>query len=67
MPPRTRKAKVETTDEFVKIGDRIDVEGNSLAILPDGTVVTIRGWYTIQHEGLHTIDGVEYLAGPAEK
>lgn len=66
MPPRARKAKAktETTDGFVKVGDVIELEsgGNGMAVLPDDTVVTVRQRYQIQHEGLHVIDGVEYLA-----
>jgi hypothetical protein len=60
MPPRARKAK-DTADQFVKVGDVIELEGNGIAVLPDGTAVTTRGRYTVQHEGLHIIDGVEYL------
>lgn len=63
MPPRTRKTAKETTDgQFVKVGDVILLEGNGIAVLPDGSAVTVRQRYTVQHEGLHTIDGVEYLA-----
>lgn len=64
MPPRARKAKAETADGFVKVGDVIELDGggNGLAVLPDDTVVTVRQRYTIQHEGLHVIAGVEYLA-----
>lgn len=57
-----RGKRVSKDDQLVKVGDMIDVDGNDLAILPDGTVVTVRGQYRIQHEGLHTIAGVEYLA-----
>lgn len=65
MPPRTRKAKQETaSDQFVKVGDVIELEdgGNGIAVLPSDVVVTVRQRYTIQHEGLHVIGGVEYLA-----
>lgn len=54
-----RKQKVQT----VQVGDAIDLKGpNGLAVLPDGTVVTCRVRYTVQHEGRHVIDGVEYDA-----
>lgn len=47
----------------VQVGDQIDLKGaNGLAVLPDGTVVTCRGRYTVQHEGRHVIAGVEYDA-----
>lgn len=49
----------------VKVGDRIELEGptrSGLASLPDGTVVTCRNAYTVQHVGRHVIDGVEYNA-----
>lgn len=63
MPPRARKPKDEKDDgQFVKVGDVIELDGNGIAVLPDGTAVTTRGRYTVQHEGLHVIDGVEYLA-----
>lgn len=65
MPPRSRKNVKDTADgEFVKVGDVIGLEsgGNGVAVLPDGSVVTVRQRYTVQHEGLHIIDGVEYLA-----
>jgi hypothetical protein len=62
MPPRARKAKADTADQFVKVGDVIELDGNGIAVLPDGTAVTTRARYTVQHEGLHVIDGVEYLA-----
>ena len=65
MPRRTRKTAAETADgQFVKVGDVIELEtgGNGLAALPDDTVVTVRQRYQIRHEGLHVIDGVEYLA-----
>lgn len=63
MPPRARKAAKETADgQFVKVGDVIELDGNGIAVLPDGTAVTTRARYTVQHEGLHVIDGVEYLA-----
>jgi len=65
MAARSRKPKATTADgQFVKVGDVIELDGggNGLAVLPDDTVVTVRQRYTIQHEGLHTIDGVEYLA-----
>lgn len=48
--------------QAVKVGDQIDLKGNGLAVLPDGMVVTCRGRYTIEHEGRHVIDGVEYDA-----
>lgn len=66
MPPRARKAKDTADEQFVKVGDVIELEGNGIAVLPDGTAVTARQRYTIRHEGLHTIDGVEYLATAAE-
>lgn len=62
MPPRKRKAETTDDGQFVKVGDVIELEGNGIAVLPDGSAVTIRGRYTVQHEGLHVIDGVEYLA-----
>jgi hypothetical protein len=47
----------------VKVGDQIKLDGpNGLAVLPDGSVVTCRTTYTVQHEGRHVIDGVEYNA-----
>jgi hypothetical protein len=53
------KKKAQT----VKVGDQVDLKGpNGLAVLPDGMVVTCRVRYTIQHEGRHVIDGVEYDA-----
>jgi len=64
-----RKSKPDKADGFVKVGDVIELEGNGIAVLPDGSAVTCRARYTIQHEGLHVIDGVEYLAeakAPAE-
>lgn len=75
MPPRTRKTAKETADgQFVKVGDVIELEakegelpGNGIAVLPDGSAVTIRQRYQIQHEGLHVIDGVEYLAELPDK
>ena len=60
----TRK-RVEA--EAVKVGDAIELEGNGLAVLPDGTVVTCRNTYTIQHEGRHVIGGVEYDATDPRK
>lgn len=49
--------------QTVKVGDEIEIEGaGGLAVLPDGTVVTCRVRYTVQHEGRHVIDGVEYDA-----
>lgn len=74
--PRARKtaASKPASDGIVKVGDVIELEpagedgmpGNGLAELPDGTVVTVRQRYTIAHEGLHIIDGVEYLAEKSE-
>lgn len=68
--PRARKAAESkpASDGIVKVGDVIELEdgGNGLAELPDGTVVTVRQRYRIEHEGLHTIDGVEYLAEKSE-
>lgn len=59
-----RKKATDTTEDsgYVKVGDVIEFEGNSIAVLPDGVAVTCRARYTIQHEGLHVIAGVEYLA-----
>ena len=52
----------------VKVGDQIQLDGpNGLASLPDGTVVTCRNAYTVQHEGRHVIDGVEYSATKPRK
>jgi hypothetical protein len=53
----------------VKVGDVIELEsgGNGLAVLPDDSVVTVRQRYRIEHEGLHVIDGVEYLAEKPEE
>lgn len=49
--------------QAVKVGDVIELKGaGGLAVLPGGTVVTCRTRYTVQHEGLHVIDGVEYNA-----
>lgn len=64
MPARTRKTAKDNGGEFVKVGDVIELEsgGNGIAVLPDGSAVTVRQRYTVHHEGLHTIDGVEYLA-----
>lgn len=69
MPPRARKAKTKATDQFVKVGDVIELEGNGIAVLPDDTVVTVRQQYMIQHEGLHVFhmanrsgESLEYLA-----
>jgi hypothetical protein len=57
----TRSKATEAT--AVKVGDRIELEGpNSLAVLPDGSVVTCRNGYTVQHEGRHVIGGTEYNA-----
>jgi hypothetical protein len=69
MPPRARKATKDNGGEFVKVGDVIELESgsNGIAVLPDGSAVTVRQRYTIQHEGLHIIDGVEYLAEHPEK
>lgn len=65
---RGRASKAKANDGFVKVGDVIELEGggNGLAVLPGGEVVTVRQRYTIQHEGLHTIDGTEYLAEAPE-
>lgn len=57
-----RKKATDTTEDYVKVGDVIEFEGNAIAVLPDGAAVTCRARYTIQHEGLHVIAGVEYLA-----
>lgn len=48
----------------VKVGDLVELEkgASGLAVLPDGTVVTCRGGYTVQHAGRHTIGGVDYDA-----
>ena len=52
----------------VKVGDQVDVEKGSdgLAVLPDGTVVTCRNVYTVQHVGRHVIGGVAYVAEAAQ-
>ena len=63
-----KRVKAEATEvEAVKVGDTIDVKGNGLAVLPDGTVVTCRGSYIVQHEGRHVIDGVEFDAADPRK
>jgi hypothetical protein len=75
MPPRTRKATDDKPEgEYVKVGDTIDVDGNGIAVLPDGTAVTVRTQYTFAHEGLHVIhmanrsgESLEYLAEKPEK
>lgn len=48
----------------VKVGDVVELDktSNGLAVLPDGTVVTCRNSYTVQHAGRHTIGGVDYDA-----
>lgn len=48
------------TPKTGKVGDRIVLERNGIAVLPDGTAVTCRTGYVFEHEGLHVIDGVEY-------
>ena len=59
---RVRAEAVEA--EAVKVGDVVELErgSNGLAVLPDGTVVTCRNTYQVQHEGRHVIDGTEYNA-----
>ena len=53
----------EKRAKAVKVGDQVKLDGPSgLAVLPDHTVVTCRGAYTIEHEGRHVIDGIEYNA-----
>lgn len=62
----TQRKRVEA--EAVKVGDHIEVEGGSgLAVLPDGTVVTCRSPYIVQHAGRHVIGGVEYDATDPRK
>lgn len=52
----------------VKVGDTIVLDKTAnLALLPDGTVVTCRSTYTVQHEGRHVIGGVEYDATDPRK
>lgn len=46
----------------VQVGDQVELDGNGLAVLPDGSVVTCRVRYTVQHVGRHVIGGVEYDA-----
>lgn len=69
MAARRRTSKPKTTDGFVKVGDVIELEngGNGLAVLPAGEVVTVRQSYRVQHEGLHVIDGTEYLASKPDE
>ena len=53
------KKKAQT----VKVGDRLDLEKPANYVgLPDGSVVTARRYYTVEHEGRHVIDGTEYQA-----
>ena len=62
MPPRQRNTEDKADRKAVKVGDTIELDGNPIAVLPDGTAVTTRARYTIEQEGLHVIDGVEYMA-----
>ena len=64
---RVRAEAVEA--EAVKVGDVVELErgSNGLAVLPDGTVVTCRNTYQVQHEGRHVIGGVEYDATDPRK
>lgn len=77
MAPRKPVVQTNETDQdnqprdggYVKVGDVIEIEGNAngICVLPDGGAVTCRQRYTIQHEGLHVINGVEYLAEKPDK
>lgn len=59
-PAGTSKPDADKTGQTVKVGDRVELKGNGIAVLPDGTAVTCRTGYTFEHAGLHVIDGVEY-------
>ncbi|MCA1984799.1 hypothetical protein [Nocardioides nematodiphilus] len=53
----------KSAKKSVKVGGDIELEGsNGIAVLPDGTAVTVRNSYRVRHAGLHVIDGVEYQA-----
>ena len=63
-----KRVKAEAVEaEAVKVGDTIELDGSGLAVLPDGTVVTCRGTYRVQHAGRHVICGVEYEATDPRK
>ena len=60
MRTRSRKATVPSK---AALGETIDLTGTSYLLrLPDGTVVSGRGSYTMRHTGVHAflIDGTEH-------
>lgn len=59
-PAAADKPAATTKGQTVKVGDRVELKANGIAVLPDGSAVTCRTGYTFEHEGLHVIDGVEY-------
>lgn len=61
MTRRTREAAETAAPTAVNVGDTVDLNKPSGFVqLPDGTVVTCRRYYKIEHPGKHVIDGVEY-------
>lgn len=59
-PAASDKPAATAKGKTAKVGDRLELQTNGIAVLPDGTAVTCRTGYTFEHEGLHVIDGVEY-------
>jgi hypothetical protein len=71
MPAGNKQVDQDVVDqdvaEAVKVGDQVKLDGSGLAVLPDGSVVTCRNVYTVQHAGRHTIGGLEYDATDPRK
>jgi hypothetical protein len=49
-----------TKPKKLKVGDEIELKGAHFVRLPDGTVTTASGSYTVTEAGVHVVDEAEY-------